>query len=699
MKIHDAFLTSKLGRRFFFLFVSSALIPILLLALVSFIQVKDQLHDQGKRKLRQSTKSVGLTIFERISLLNSDLKHICDLTIRGDKGITASKKYISNKFKALTYHNSDNKKKFLYKSTQLNKDSINKETLAPESARTHITIQSNANNQAKVFMSRYIQKDHEKKGFLVGYINTDYLWKVVSSDILPPNTEISVLNPNGKLIISSLQDPETFLRQAPDNFRNDRNRFFQWSDGSAVYTAHYWPIFMESRFTSKPWIIILSKPRNKIISPIFDFQNNFILVFLLSILSVTLLSMFNIRRILVPLEKIKAGIERISHRDFSTKVNVESNDEFKDVAHTFNEMTAHLDEQFQTIKTMSNIDRMILSSLDQDEIIYTMLNGLTEILPCSAASVQMQYQNNLQNIISYFRISTFSTEKKISNLSWQLLKDNFNQATPILFDSQTTVPWFIPHDLVEHSAYCYVIPVYLRGELVSLITLIYTSKPSTAERDLTRARQLADQMTIALENSRLVQELDNLHWASVRALAKTVDAKSSWTAGHSERVCSLAIDTALTLNMDQKTIHNLRQGALLHDIGKVGISNAILDKPGKLTPEEFNTIHQHPRMGAKILEPIEEYSQILPIVLQHHENFDGSGYPDGLAGHDIVYEARILAVADVFDALSSDRPYRSGWPFEQVLQFIEDNSSTKFDPEIADAFIHTVTSKKSSLPK
>jgi HD-GYP domain-containing protein (c-di-GMP phosphodiesterase class II) len=104
-------------------------------------------------------------------------------------------------------------------------------------------------------------------------------------------------------------------------------------------------------------------------------------------------------------------------------------------------------------------------------------------------------------------------------------------------------------------------------------------------------------------------------------------------------------------------------------------------------------------MGAKILEPIEEYSQILPIVLQHHENFDGSGYPDGLAGHDIVYEARILAVADVFDALSSDRPYRSGWPFEQVLQFIEDNSSTKFDPEIADAFIHTVTSKKSSLPK
>ncbi len=183
-------------------------------------------------------------------------------------------------------------------------------------------------------------------------------------------------------------------------------------------------------------------------------------------------------------------------------------------------------------------------------------------------------------------------------------------------------------------------------------------------------------MAVALANSNLVRELDQLNEGALTALARTVDAKSPWTAGHSERVSLMAQQLASVLKLKK---HRL-------DIGKVGISSSILDKPGNLTAEEYAVIKEHPAMGARILEPIRVYREVVPVVLQHHERFDGKGYPHGLAGDDIVYEARIMAVADVYDALISDRPYRGGWHRKDVHAFILDNSGAHFDPEVVEAF-------------
>jgi putative nucleotidyltransferase with HDIG domain len=183
------------------------------------------------------------------------------------------------------------------------------------------------------------------------------------------------------------------------------------------------------------------------------------------------------------------------------------------------------------------------------------------------------------------------------------------------------------------------------------------------------------------------KRLDRLNRGTLTALARSIDAKSPWTAGHSERVTHLALKIGRVLGLARRQLVNLQQAGLLHDIGKIGIPASILDKPGKLTDQEYRIIYEHPEKGAKILQPIEEYTEVIPMAMQHHEWFNGKGYPDGFSGEEISFGARILAVGDVFDALTSDRPYRDGIPIEIAADMIREGSGTQFDPKVVNAFL------------
>ena len=198
---------------------------------------------------------------------------------------------------------------------------------------------------------------------------------------------------------------------------------------------------------------------------------------------------------------------------------------------------------------------------------------------------------------------------------------------------------------------------------------------------------MADQLKKQFEaNANLLQALDRLNVGTLSALARTVDAKSPWTAGHSQRVTEMAVEIGRAMGLSAKTLDDLARGGLLHDIGKIAVPTSLLNKEGPLTPEEFAVMKEHPRTGARILEPIPEYGHLIPIVLQHHEWFDGSGYPSGLAGEAIDLGARVLAVADVYDALTSKRPYREALSHEQAISIIAEHSGTQFDARVVDAF-------------
>jgi putative nucleotidyltransferase with HDIG domain len=187
-----------------------------------------------------------------------------------------------------------------------------------------------------------------------------------------------------------------------------------------------------------------------------------------------------------------------------------------------------------------------------------------------------------------------------------------------------------------------------------------------------------------------VKALEQLDVGTLAALARAIDAKSAWTLGHSERVTGLALKIAHTMGVPARDLQIVHRGGLLHDIGKIGTPTSILDKPGKLDPEEMQLMRDHVTIGVRILEPIPCFHEVLSIVAQHHEWFDGSGYPAGLAGENISLHARIVALADTYDAIISDRPYRKRIPKPRAIEIVQHQSGTQFDPKVIEVFMSLV---------
>lgn len=172
----------------------------------------------------------------------------------------------------------------------------------------------------------------------------------------------------------------------------------------------------------------------------------------------------------------------------------------------------------------------------------------------------------------------------------------------------------------------------------------------------------------------------------VRAMTSAIDAKDPYTCGHSDRVARIAVRLAKELGCNAEMLHTIYMAGLLHDIGKIGIDDAVLRKPDRLTPEEIDHIKRHPEMGYRILADIQQLSSVLPAVLHHHEQWDGRGYPMGLAGEQIPFIARVVAVADAYDAMSSDRPYRRGMPLEKVEALFRNGAGQQWDAEVIEAY-------------
>jgi putative nucleotidyltransferase with HDIG domain len=232
------------------------------------------------------------------------------------------------------------------------------------------------------------------------------------------------------------------------------------------------------------------------------------------------------------------------------------------------------------------------------------------------------------------------------------------------------------------------VPLTNNGRVTGVLEVI-NKKDGTPfdEDDRDSLAAFAIQSSIALENARLYSDLKRAFRDTVRVIANAIEARDPYTAGHAERVTAVAIETAHEMGWSREQIELLEIGSLLHDIGKIGVSDAILRKPDRLTDEEYGQMKKHPVVGAKMLESVSILRSVLPYILYHQERYDGLGYPFGLSGKEIPIEGRILAVLDTLDAMTSDRPYRKGQTVEQALAEIKRHRGTQFDPEIVDALL------------
>ena len=241
--------------------------------------------------------------------------------------------------------------------------------------------------------------------------------------------------------------------------------------------------------------------------------------------------------------------------------------------------------------------------------------------------------------------------------------------------------------LGEHARQLIAVPLQRQDQVLGC--MFGLDKPS-GEFDTVDSKLLnsiANESAIYLENAMLYDDVRGLMMGLLHAMISAVDAKDTYTCGHSERVALVSRRLAKEIRLGEHEVERIYMAGLLHDVGKIGVPEAVLKKTGKLTDEEFAEIKKHPEIGARILRDIKQIEDIIPGVLHHHERWDGRGYPMGLSGDSIPLMGRIICLADCFDAMSSSRTYRTALPLEHVLGEIRKCAGTQFDPRLAEAFL------------
>jgi putative nucleotidyltransferase with HDIG domain len=219
----------------------------------------------------------------------------------------------------------------------------------------------------------------------------------------------------------------------------------------------------------------------------------------------------------------------------------------------------------------------------------------------------------------------------------------------------------------------------------------------TLANQLERAILLIESRRQATEIESAYEELETTYDLTLAALTSALDARDHETEGHSVRVSQLAKSVGEEMNLEAHQLKALERGALLHDIGKIGISDAILHKPDKLDEAEWTMMRLHPDIGARIVEDIPFLQDTLPVIRYHHERWDGSGYPIGLQGKDIPLVARIFAVTDAFDALTTERPYREKISAQEAISYLHEQAGMLFDPEVVSAFEKVFAEERSGV--
>jgi putative nucleotidyltransferase with HDIG domain len=697
MKFETTFLRSRVARRIFVLFICCAIVPIGALAILSFSQVEKKLNELGQRRLHHANKAVGMAILERLIFLGDGMKMVASKYRTDSSHILPPPaaefgEHLKERFKGLAIITGKGEMIPLLGHTQ------NIPKLTPEqkqhirSGRTLVSSERYPDLTLEIFMTMALDSKNHGRGVLLGRLDPAYLWVTSAENPLLPMTELCLLDQSNHVLFSSLPGPISFPEQAMLQMSRSALGQFEWVHEKKEYIAEYRSISLQGSLLTPKWTVILSESKSNALAPAANFKKIFLLVFLLSLWVVLFLSIVQIRRSLIPLEKLQEGTVRIALQDFDSKVTIKSGDEFEELAASFNTMASQLGKQFNTLTTLNEIDRAILSASETEKIVEVVLTCMYDISPCDRVSVTLLDSSTKLTGRTYIGNGK-SKERTIEAIALepeelQILSDH-PECLFVELDGAT--PNYLAPMVRSGIKTFWVLPIILKQRPSGFVTLGWSLKSTVPTReDLGRSRQLADQMGVAFSNARLIKELNEFNWGTLEALARAIDAKSHWTAGHSERVTKLALKIGRFLALPQEEMDVLHRAGLLHDIGKLGIPVDILDKEGKLTKKEEQLMREHVPLGLRILEPIAAYNEVTSVISHHHEHFNGEGYPDGLAGKAISLGGRIFAVADSFDALTSNRPYRQALDREYAVEMINQECGTRYDPDIVQAFLKVI---------
>ena len=351
-----------------------------------------------------------------------------------------------------------------------------------------------------------------------------------------------------------------------------------------------------------------------------------------------------------------------------------------------------IEERVERLALLSQLSQILNSTLDHQEVRRRAMEAATRLMKAEVGSLLLVDEEKHQ---LYFEVALGDREEDIKKITLNLgegiagwVAEN---GKPLIVNAPEKEPRFFKGvdertDFKTRNLIC--VPVKVKEKVIGVLEAINKQKEEDFDQeDLSLFISLADQVAIALDNARLYQELEEMFFQTAESLADAIEKRDPYTGGHTQRVTlySSAIAKYLQLNpMERKW---LKIASVLHDIGKIGIEDQILRKPNRLSSEEFNIIKRHSDMGAEIIEHIRQLREIVPGVKYHHEMMNGKGYPDGLKGESIPLLAKIVAVADTYDAMTTNRPYRKALEKEAAIEELKKCSGTQFDSQVVEAFI------------
>jgi len=270
----------------------------------------------------------------------------------------------------------------------------------------------------------------------------------------------------------------------------------------------------------------------------------------------------------------------------------------------------------------------------------------------------------------------------------------------VIINRGEEAPRFVEHLKNDRIKSAVSLPMKVKGRVLGVLNITnFAGSERFFDSDVQLLSLLAGQAAVAIQNANLYNSLQTSYLHTIVSLANALEARDNYLSGHSTAVMKYAVKIAQKMKLPEKDIDDIRNASTLHDIGKIGIRDAILLKPGRLDDSEWVIVQQHPEMGSKIIAPVRHLSRCMPLILHHHERWDGNGYPAGLKGEEIPLGSRIIAVADTFDAMTSTRPYREAFEMQQAVTEIKRVAGKQLDPKAVDAFLEVLAEEEQDAPE
>ncbi|TRZ90104.1 HD domain-containing protein [bacterium] len=464
-----------------------------------------------------------------------------------------------------------------------------------------------------------------------------------------------------------------------------------------------------------PWGVIIAQAETVALAPVNKLRRQLTTFGVIFVVLSLLVTWLTTKAVLMPIQQLLTASRRIEEGDMRTPVIITGRDEIGELGRSFEAMRRKLAvrgeelemavrERTRELSTLFEVSQGITANLRLDDVLTLVAEAAPRAIPAERCSLFLWNEQEERLVL---RASTGVLSQEIRSVKyrpgeglagWVFLENRSVSVPDVTVDPR----WkcnpnheqallsvgYLPRNAL-------MVPLRMGEKALGVLGLM--NRVAVKEQPLSGAPftpadeslliSLAGQTAIAIENARLYEDVRGLSIATIRSLATAIDARDPYTRGHSEEVAQLAVQIARGLGWRPVDIEMLEFAALLHDVGKIAVPDAILRKVEPLTPDEWSILRLHPYHSAQIIKPVEPLKRIVPWVYHHHERWDGKGYPDAVQGETIPLAARIIAVADTYNAMTTDRPYRKALSVAAAMAEIRRCAGGQFDPAVAEAFL------------